>query len=95
MTILVYEYDYIIPATGEPVEPPQKRTAGLSLNAAFGLSASTRAIRITTTADCYIRISIDGSAATTADTPLAAGDVLQAPIAAQHDGRGVQVYATS
>lgn len=94
MTILVYEYDYVVPATGEPLEPPQKRTAGVALDAAFSLRASTRAVRITTTADCYIRLSVDGSAATSADTPLAAGDVLQAPLATLHTGGGVQVYAT-
>ena len=95
MTILVYEYDYIIDLTGEPLEPPQKRTAGVALDAAFGLSPSTRAIRITTTADCYVRVSRNGAAATSADTPLATGDVLQAPVAKMHDGSGVQVYATA
>lgn len=95
MTILIYEYDYVVPETGEPLEPPQKRTAGLALDAAFSLRPATRAVRITTTADCYIRLSTDGAAATTADTPLATGDVLQAPLTVLHTGGAVQVYATA
>lgn len=95
MTILIYEYDYVVEATGEPIEPPQKRTASIALDAAFALRPATRAIRITTTADCFIRISADGAAATSADTPLATGDVLQAPLATLHTGGGVQVYATA
>lgn len=92
MTILLYEFDEVVEATGEPLEPPSRRRAGLALDTVVGLAQSTRAVRITTTADCYIRFSADGSAATSADTPLAAGDVLQAPVSPT---RPVYVCATA
>lgn len=71
-TYTLYEYDTVTPA-GDPVRPATIRTTGLAFGAAQRLAQSTVFFQAIPDADAYLRVSSDGSAATSADEKIFAG----------------------
>lgn len=71
MAFTLFEYPNV--EDGEPVHPAGKRTA-CSPGQAYTLSKTTRYAAIVSDADMYLRISVDGGAATSADHKLKAGE---------------------
>lgn len=71
MAYTLFEYPNVI--DGQPAHPAGKRTAA-STGQAYKLDATTQYGAIVSDADMYLRISIDGAAATSADHKLKAGE---------------------
>lgn len=71
MAFTLFEYPNVV--EGQPVEPPGKRTA-CTPGTPYTLAPSTRYAAVVSDADLYLRISVDGAAATTADHFLPAGE---------------------
>lgn len=79
MAYTVYEYASVSP-TGAPLEPAATRTASKALGASHRCAASTVFVAVVPDADMYLRISEGGTAATTADYKLTAGQSYGFPI---------------
>lgn len=88
MAYTVYEYQ--AHRDGQPVEPAKVRTASKALGAAHALAAGTRYVVVVPDADMYLRISAAGTAATSADYKLAAGDARGFPV-----DTGLSLYGLS
>lgn len=80
MAFTIYEYDSVDPLTGEPIQPPSTRTASQASGAAVALQNSSRYVAIVAGADMYLRISDAGTAATTADHFISAGETKGFPV---------------
>lgn len=79
MAFTIYEYESVTPE-GEPIQPPSARTTGCSTGEAYRLAASTLYAGVVSDADMYLRISPAGSAATSADHKLLAGETYGFPV---------------
>jgi len=73
MAYTIYEYSTLAP-NGEPVEGNAKRTASQALDTPVQLDSATVYAVVVPDADMHLRISPEGTAATTADHKLTAGD---------------------
>lgn len=71
MAYTLFEYPNVI--DGQPAHPAGKRTAGTP-GTPIELDATTQFAAIVSDADMYLRISVDGAAATSADHKLKAGE---------------------
>jgi hypothetical protein len=79
MSYTIYEYVSVTSA-GEPIEPPASRAASQSLGSAVQLAAGTAYVAIVPDAEMYLRISPDGTAATSADHHLESGATYGFPV---------------
>lgn len=88
MALTIYEYSNTL--NGEPVFPPSIRRDAAELSEAHALSPLTEYVAVVSTADAYLRISIDGSAATSDDHKILAGQSYGFLV---QPGGGAQLYA--
>jgi hypothetical protein len=72
-TFTLFEYA-TLSAQGEPLRPEFSRQVGLAFGVAVRLQAETKYFKVVPDADARIRVSDDGSAATTGD-PKIYGDI--------------------
>jgi len=72
MAFTIYEFSNVT-QWGEPIQPPQTRTASHATGSAFKLAAETKYVAVVPDADMHLRISDDGTAGTTADYALETG----------------------
>ena len=90
MAYTIYEYPNVI--DGQPVQPPSVRTGGCTPGYAYPLVGGTEYVAVVSDADIYLRLSLDGAAATSADHKLSAGQSYGFPVST---GSGAKLNATA
>lgn len=91
-TYTIYEYTDADPDLCEPIEPAFKRTIGQLAGVAVALQPQTRFVTIKPSAQMNVRLSKDGSAATTDDYQIAAQGVATFPVIRNTGVPGPFVY---
>lgn len=90
--ITVYEYTDADELINAPIEPATVRTT-VSWTVSHDLNAKTRYVVIKATSASYVRITAAGTAPTSADYAIAAGDAVMFPIVRNTGGNGLKVHA--
>lgn len=87
MAFTIYEYPNVI--DGEPAQPAGVRKDDAAVGQSYALASTTRYVAIVPGADMYLRLSVDGSPATSADHKLLAGQSYGFPV---RKGDPVKLY---
>ncbi len=88
MAFTIYEYSNVV--DGQPIQPPSVRRDAEAFGAAYTLADITEYVAVVADADAYLRISLDGAAATNADHKLLAGQSYGFQV---KPAAGAQLYA--